>query len=122
MIRRSPQSGFAMVEALIAMALLAIAAVSFLRATAANVRRVAKLEVRASAGWVALNRLAELTLGLQPADGPVQMKGGDFVVVVIASPTTDDELRQMDITVAEVDVGAASRLTGFVAVMAEAGQ
>ena len=112
---RQTDAGFTLIESLIALAVLAITAVSFLRATEANVARVSALETRAAAGWVAQNRLAELTLGMTPAPGPVAMLGQDFTVTVAAVPTADPGLTQLDIAVTLAGGGAGARLTGFVA-------
>ena len=112
--RPRTDAGFTLIEALIALAVLAITAVSFLRATEANVARVSTLEARTAATWVAQNRLAELTLGLQVADGPVRMLGQDFAVAVAATPTSDPGLVQVDVTVTLADGGTGAQLTGFV--------
>lgn len=112
--QRRRDAGFTLIEALIALAILAITAVSFLRATEANVTRVSALEIRAAAGWVAQNRLAELMLGMVAAEGPVLMMGRDFTVTVAATPTADPGLFQVDIVTTVADGGAGSRLTGFV--------
>lgn len=118
---RRPETGFTLIEALIALAVLAITAVSFLRATEANVARVSTLEARTSATWVAQNRLAELTLGLSAADGPVRMMGQDFAVAVSPAPTSDPGLLQVDIAVTLADGGTGAQLTGFVLRRAEGG-
>lgn len=119
MSRRSPRTGFTLLEALIALALLAITAVSFLQATEANVQRVAALEIRTAAALVAQNRLAELTLGMVAADGVVRQMGRDFDVKVVATPSADRSLIQLDVMVNEVGGGAGARLTGFVAQQTE---
>ncbi|MEO6300019.1 MAG: type II secretion system minor pseudopilin GspI [Paracoccaceae bacterium] len=111
---RNKSDGFTLIESLIALAVLAITAVSFLRATEANVGRVSALELRAAAGWVAQNRLAELMLGLQPTRGHVTMLGRDFTVTVTPTPTADPSLTQVDISANLVDGGVGARLTGFV--------
>lgn len=113
MTTRAPDHGFTLIEALIAMAILAITAVSFLRATEANIARLTTLETRAAASWVAQNRLAELTLGTT-TDGPVSMLGRDYSVNVTSTPTTDPTLARVDITVSPKDGSAGAQLTGFV--------
>ena len=118
---RQTDAGFTLIESLIALAVLAITAVSFLRATEANVARVSALETRAAAGWVAQNRLAELTLGMTPAPGPVAMLGQDFTVTVATVPTADPGLAQLDIAVTRTGGGAGAQLTGFVAQAAGGG-
>lgn len=118
--RTNTQSGFTLIEALIALALLAITAVSFLQATEANIQRVSALESRTAAAWVAQNRLAEMTLGQQPPEGSVPMLGRDFAVTVAATPSVDTGLVQLDIQVTEVGGDARARLTGFLAVSTRA--
>ena len=121
MTRANDQSGFTLIEALIAMALLAITAVSFLRATEANIRRVSALESRAGAAWVAQNRLAELTLGRKPKEGPERILGRDYRVEVVTLPSVDTGLIELHISVREVGGDASARLTGFVALPSKAG-
>lgn len=111
---RRADAGFTLIEALIALAVLAITAVSFLRATEANVARVTTLEARTAATWVAQNRLAELTLGLDAADGPVKMMGQDFDVSVTTTATNDPTLLQVDIAATPSVGGTGAQLTGFV--------
>ena len=111
---RRADAGFTLIEALIALAVLAITAVSFLRATEANVARVSTLEARTAASWVAQNRLAELTLGLQAPDGPVKMMGQDFAVTVTTTATNDPTLVQVEITATPSVGGTGAALIGFV--------
>ena len=54
--------GFSLIEALVALAILAIAAAGLIRASEAHVDAVRGFEQRAAAQWVAENRLAELRL------------------------------------------------------------
>ena len=54
------QEGFSIVEALAALAILAIATIGLVRAAEAHVDSIRALELRAAAQWVAENRLAEL--------------------------------------------------------------
>ena len=119
--QRRNDAGFTLIESLIALAVLAITAVSFLRATEANVARVSALEIRAAAAWVAQNRLAELTLRMRPAEGPVPMMGAAFTVAVVAVPTADPGLLQVDITATLAGGGAGAQLTGFVVQKLEGG-
>ena len=111
---RHPTHGFTLIEALIALAILAITAVSFLRATESNVARVTALETRAAATWVAQNRLAELTLGTPIAADPVPMLGRDYTVAVASTPTADPMLNRIDISVSPTDQSTTTQLTGFV--------
>ena len=142
---RGAEAGFSLIEALIALAVLAITAVSFLRATEANVARVSALETRAAAGWVAQNRLAELSLGLMgiagpgiagpDIGGPVRQLGQDFALTLTTTATADPGLLQVDIAVdlvtgpgltagaanPDANPGGGARLTGFVARQAAGG-
>ena len=111
---RAPTNGFSLIEALIALAILAITAVSFLRATEANISRVTALETRTAASWVAQNRLAELTLGMAIPDTPVPMLGRNYTVAVTTTPTADPTLDRIDIVVTAPDDGTGNTLTGFV--------
>jgi general secretion pathway protein I len=109
------EAGFTLVETLVALAVLAATSVALLGATQAHVARIAGLEVRAAAQWVAENRLAERRLGLTPADPPAPMLGHAFAVTETRTPTADPALLRLDIAVAEAGSGAPRfRLTGFV--------
>ncbi len=111
---RQTEAGFSLIEAMIALAILAITAVSFLRSTEANITRVGALEARFAATWAAQNWLTDRALGLHPAAGPVQMLGRDVTVVVKETPTSDPTLLQVDVT-ASVSQGAATvQLSGLV--------
>ncbi|MGL5010123.1 MAG: type II secretion system minor pseudopilin GspI, partial [Paracoccaceae bacterium] len=70
---RAPDAGFTLIETLVALAVLAISAVALLATTQAHITRIAGLEARAAATWAAENHLAEITLGLEPADTPPPM-------------------------------------------------
>ena len=61
-----------------ALAILAISAISLLAATQAHVSRIGGLEGRVLAQFVAENRLAELELGIADEAAPVVMLGRAF--------------------------------------------
>ena len=63
-----------------ALAILAISAISLLAAAQAHVSRIDGLEWRVLAQFVAENRLAELELGVDGDDAPATMLGRDFRV------------------------------------------
>jgi general secretion pathway protein I len=112
---RAPDAGFTLIETLVALAVLAMSAVALLATTQAHIARIAGLEARAAAGWVAENHLAEITLGLTPADAPPPMLGFSFAVSVDATATTDPDIQKLVITAADVADGRSlARLTGFV--------
>ena len=112
---RTAESGFTLIESLVALAVLAISAIALLGATQAHVARIAGLEQRAAAGWAAENHLAELALGLSPAADPDPMLGYPVHLATLASATTDPDLMRVDITASIGDSPApVTRLTGFV--------
>ena len=65
---RSGEAGFTLIESLVALAILAVSAISLLLATEAHVARIDGLESRALAQFAAENRLAEIELGIEPDD------------------------------------------------------
>lgn len=112
---RSADSGFTLIETLVALAVLAISAIALLGATEAHVARIGGLEQRAAAGWAAENHLVEQTLGLAPPADPEPMLGYPVHLTTLATATTDPDLMRLDIT-ASIGTNPApvTRLTGFV--------
>lgn len=112
----SNRDGYSLMEAMVALFVLAIASTALLLATRAHIDGVGGLEDRVTAQWVAENRLAELMLGDQAAQsGNVTMMGRDWVVSVQRSPTDDPDLLAVEIIVSrngQQDVHA--RLNGFI--------
>ncbi len=99
--------GFTLVEALVALVIMGIAAAGLLRATEAHVDRIAGLEARAAALWVAENRLAELAL----ADNwppEVDMLGRRWRITDHRAPGSDPDLVKVDVSVAEVSTSGIS--------------
>ncbi len=115
---RSSEAGFTVVEALVAMAILAIAAVALIGVSEAQVARINGLETRTIALWVAENKLAELELsgGTDTAKPEsISMLGRKWNAGAVIEDTSDPELRRVTISVTEEgrdDV--ASVLGGFV--------
>ena len=115
---RGSTDGFSLVEALVALTVLALGAVAFVGTTELHVRRIAELEDRAVAGWVAHNRLAELSAGAAPlVDGEesVSMLNAEWRLRQRVAATDDPDLAEVRLRV----FGAAgersfARLTGFV--------
>lgn len=108
-------SGFSLIETLVALLVLAVASVGLIRATEGHVDATRGLEDRAIAGWVAENRLAELALPITPPAGPVTMMDRRWTVAVTERPTADPALRAVTVAVAP-DGGKAplATLDGFV--------
>jgi general secretion pathway protein I len=119
---RPTDAGFTLIETLVALAILAMSAVSLLGATEAHIARINALETRAAAQWVSENYLAELALGLSPSDDPAPMNGITFTVAATRTATRDPDLEQVEIVARDtVDGRDYGPLTGFVDTAAKQG-
>jgi general secretion pathway protein I len=110
------EAGFSLIEALVALAVLAIAAVGLMRTVESHIDSTRGLERRTAAMWVAENRLAELEAKAPAANGEqVEMLGQIWRVAVARSGTDDPEIQRVRIEVfpARETVPLAS-LDGFV--------
>lgn len=99
------EHGFSLIEALVALAVLAVTAVGLIRAAEVQIDSVRGLERRAAAEFVGENRLAEARLGL-PGTPIVQMLGVRFDVAVAERATDDPDLRALKIAVAPAGTDA----------------
>ena len=108
------EAGFTLLEVLVALAVLAVGAVSLLTATQTHVTRISDIENRTVARWVADNRLAALRIGIQQPD-VVDMLGQTWNVAVMRMETLDPDLQRVDVAVA---LSSENRniftLTGFI--------
>lgn len=122
-LRRDPESGFTLIEALVAMAILAVGAVSLLTATESHSTRIGQVTDRAAARWAADARLTELRLGLTPPENPVECLGRSWDVKAESAPTDDPDLARVTVTVSSASGGSPLvTLTGYLeATAAEAG-
>ncbi|MCW3847447.1 type II secretion system minor pseudopilin GspI [Sphingomonas sp. LB-2] len=116
--RSTAEDGFSLIEALVALTVLAIASVGLMRTVEAHIDSTRGLERRAAAMWVAENRLAEIELGgaaAQDAPSEVEMLGQQWRIEVKESETDDAEIRKLHITVFGVaDRAPLASLDGFV--------
>ncbi len=122
MSARDGEAGFTLIEALVAMAVLAVGAVGLLAAGEMQVGRITAVEDRTIARWVAENRLAELRLGLDATAPTVSMMGRDWGVRQQQTPTSDPDLVRVELRVGrgEEEGGAALvTLNGYLQVAAE---
>lgn len=106
---RRGEKGFTLVEALVALLVLGIAAAGLLTAADAHVDRVRGLELRALASLVAQNRAVELQL---PGEGDagtrqVEFHGRRWAVTTTAREAGDPDLLAYRVTVAEAGTAAA---------------
>ncbi|WP_299044389.1 type II secretion system minor pseudopilin GspI [uncultured Tateyamaria sp.] len=120
-MKRLEQSGFSLIETLVAMAVLAVSATAILSATETHTHTVSAVTERTLARWIAQNSLVVLEQGRQ-AEATVQMGRGEWQVRVARSDTVDPDLQRVDIAVARLSAAnvVLARLTGFVDVTREA--
>lgn len=102
-------SGFTLIEALVAMAVLAVASAGLIRATSAHIDLIRGVEARTIAGWVAENTLVEATLpGALAQPTVVTMLGRTWQVTATVKPSDDPDLAAL--TVAVTPQGATQPL------------
>lgn len=119
--RRNSTAGFTLVEALVALAIIAIALMSALHVAAESSSNVGELRARLLAGWVAENILAEhrargdwLAPGIYRG---TQREGGlDFAWRQEVVTTPNPAFRRIDIFVSDVS-GDAHVLAHFTAML-----
>ncbi len=109
------ERGFTLIEAMVAMAILAIAAVGVVAAAEAHIDTVRGLERRAAAQWVAENALAEAAAGLPDQGRDVTMLAWHWQIRRLLQASDDPDLRQIVIEVrAPGDPSPTVSLRGFV--------
>jgi general secretion pathway protein I len=90
------ERGFSLMEALVALLIIGIAAAGIIRATQTHVDSIRDLELRAAAQWVAENRLVELGLVGEDRTGvesTVDMLGRRWMVTTTIRGSEDPDLR-----------------------------
>lgn len=108
--------GFSLIEAMVALAILAIATVGLVRTVESHIDSTRAMERRAAAMIVAENRLAELRLGGN-AVGPesVTLLGGEWRVAQRLTATDDPMLVRAHVDVFAIgDTSPMASLDGFV--------
>jgi general secretion pathway protein I len=110
------EEGFSLIEALVALAVLAIASVGLMRTVESHIDSTRGLERRAAANWVAENKLAELQLGgkADPREA-VEMLGEQWRVAVTQTRTDDPEILKVRVNVFPLkETQPLASLDGFV--------
>ncbi len=96
------EEGFTLVEALVALVILGVAAAGLIGGAEAHVDSIRALESRAVAQWVAENRVTELTVNSDRAPEAfdlVEMMGENWRVQVARRASDDPDLHAMTISV-----------------------
>ena len=104
MIGPRRQSGFTLLEVVVALGILAIALVAAVKGISTHVNNMAYLKERTLAHWVAMNKVTEFQLsgefpGAGERSGAVEMASREWHWVVKISTTEDSEVRRLDVTV-----------------------
>lgn len=124
------QSGFTLVEVLVAVAVLAIAMAAIITTMARQADNAGYLRQKTIAVWVAHNRLAELQLERSPpstgrTEGKAEMSGAEWTWTAEVKTTQDERLHRVDVSVAgpvqkgrpaTQKGGFLAQITGFLAV------
>jgi len=110
------EQGFSLIEALVALAVLAIAAVGLVRATESHIDSTRAMERRAAAMWIAENRLAEIQLADPAASASqAELLGQQWKVDIVRTRTEDAGIDKVRIQVfAEGERSPLASLDGFV--------
>jgi len=109
------EDGFSLIEALVALAVLAIATVGLMRTVESHIDSTRGVERRTAAMWAAENRLAELEAGIAAPSDAVDMLGERWRVAVERRRTDDPEIERVRIAVTAANEKAPlASLDGFV--------
>lgn len=105
---RRGETGFTLIEVLVALAIFGIVALTLLTTSRDQIRQASAVEDRLVAHWVALNTLTDLQAGSEyleigSSDSTAVMAGRDWYVSILVSATPSASVRHLDISVAPYD-------------------
>ncbi|MCJ8297194.1 MAG: type II secretion system minor pseudopilin GspI [Colwellia sp.] len=122
LVRKTKQSGFTLLEVMLAMAVFAIAGVALLGVADNNYRHISHLEEQMFANWVASNQLVEVSLDKtwppkNNRKGKVEMAGRTWYWQQKVIKTNNKELRSlvMEVRLNEDDELVTASLMTFLA-------
>ena len=113
MSRANSEAGFTLIEAMVSLVILSIAAAGIIRASEAHVDTIHGLEKRTAARWVAENTMTEAAVGIA-SSGDQPMLNWNWSARTMSTRSDDPDLRQVIVQVREA--GSASpmiTLRGF---------
>ncbi len=114
-MQQTPESGFSLIEALVALSVLAVSSTVILSSTENHTQRVSALKDRAHARWVALNRFERLAAGETNLSDRVSMGGQEWNLNQVVGQTGDPDLMRVDVSVGPATGGTKiAFITGFV--------
>jgi general secretion pathway protein I len=123
-MRRYPkqdQSGFTLIEVLVAVVVLALALAAIISAVVQYTGNAVYIRDKTLATWVARNKLAELHLAptwpdLGKSDGTAEMAGREWPWRIEVDKTPDNNLRRIEVDVDSPDTkGSLAQLVGYLA-------
>lgn len=110
---RDPDAGFSLVEALVALAILATASVALLGAAETHTQRITALEDRSIALWIAEDQLARTMLG-DTTQTETRQLGRSWRIAYTEEATDDPDLKRLTIRATSAVSGTSAQLEGFV--------
>lgn len=121
-MNKHPQSGFTLIEVIVALFILAMAMAAVLSSVGNISDQTRIMEEKTFAHWVATNKMAEYhyeTNWLRPgtSNGDAEMAGREWVWETTVTDTEEEDMRRVDIRVAPADADKdtfTTLLTGFI--------
>lgn len=110
---RSGEAGFSMIEALVAMSVLAVAAAGLLRASEETTRNTGRVNERVLARWVAEDALSRLQSGQPAPTAPIKAWGRSYAISVTPEKPPLPLVRRVSVTARSVPKTVEFTLEGY---------